>query len=523
MKQINEIKLPIGFTNENIIEAICKQGKTDKTNIKDFEIIKESIDARRGKVQLVLNVAVTFFCENAIINGLKDIVVDHNGIQVGACTDTYRPIIVGFGPSAMFCALTLAKMGLKPLVLEQGKCVQERAKDVEEFWRNGKLNQNSNVHYGEGGAGTFSDGKLNSNISNAYCKTVINEFILHGAPKEIFYKSKPHIGTDNLKSVVTSIRKEIEQLGGNVIFNAKFLDYEEINDIKKVKYENLQNGEIVSLETNRLILAIGHSPLNTFKMLKSKGITLIPKPFAMGVRIEQPQKNINLLQYGVNDARLPSADYKFVQHLGNGRSVFTFCMCPGGQVVASSSEEFGIVTNGMSCFARNSQFANSALLVNVLVSDYFKNDVLDGFYFQREYEKKAYTLGGGNYVAPCQSVSEFLGGKNEVIHNSYLPNTINQDISKCLPSFVSESLKQALPLIEKRMPTFCKNAVLIAVESRSSCPVTIKRDELFVAENQKGIYPIGEGAGYAGGIITSAVDGLKCAYAIAKEKTFKKN
>ncbi len=516
MKLITELKLNIGYSPDDIINNICSKLKCDKSDIKEYHIVKESIDARK-EVKYVLNVAVEFSKLNKYTKKLNDYELDFKGIETNNYSTTYSPVIVGFGPSGMFCALALAKMGLRPIVLEQGKPANERAKDVQLFWEEGKLNKYSNVHYGEGGAGTFSDGKLNSNINNKYYKKVINEFILHGAPKEIFYKSKPHIGTDNLQQIVKSIREEIKRLGGQVIFNAKLIDFT-LDEIKILTYINTLNNTISTITTDRLILAIGHSPIETFSLLKEKGFKLTPKPFAMGVRIEHPQMNINLAQYGMIDDRLPNADYKLVEHLENGRSVFTFCMCPGGQIVASSSEENGIVTNGMSNFARNSPFANSALLVNVLPEDYFENDPLDGFYYQRIYEKKAFEVAGSDYSAPAQSVQEFLGSERQDLACSYRPKISICDISKCLPDFVTESLKLALPRFNKRLKGFTDDAILVAIESRSSSPVTIVRDNItYQSVNFKNIYPIGEGAGYAGGIITSAVDGLKCALSIEAE------
>ena len=516
MKQINQIKLDIGYTKKDIADYIAKKYKSS-VDIKDITILKESIDARKS-VQYVLNIAVNFKKLNSYTKNLPDVQIDNSGIVVEECSSPFQPVIVGFGPSGMFCALALARMGLKPIILEQGKRVDERIKDVENFWKNGVLNESSNVHYGEGGAGTFSDGKLNTNAHNIYCKMVIDEFIRYGAPEEIGYKSKPHIGTDKLRDVVKNIREEILRLGGQVLFNSQFIDFTlQHNKITKIVYANLIDGKHHTIKTDRLILAIGHSHLDTFKLLKEKGLNINTKPFAMGVRIEHPQRLINLSQYGMLDDRLPSADYKLAVHLPTGRSVFTFCMCPGGQVVASSSEKDTIVTNGMSNFARNTPSANSAILVNVTPEDYYKGDVLDGFYFQRHYERQCFILGGQNYHAPAQSVSEFLTGKAKDLVSSYRPGITLCDISKGLPDFVTTSIKEALPIFSTKIKNFLTDAILIAIESRSSCPVTLTRLENYHSTAIHGIYPIGEGAGYAGGIITSAVDGLKCALNIQKE------
>ena len=424
-----------------------------------------------------------------------------------------RPVVVGFGPSGMFMALKLAKCGYKPIVIEQGDSVDQRLAKVENFWKTGKLDIYSNVHFGEGGAGTFSDGKLNSNVSNEYCKIVTNELIINGANKEIFYKSKPHIGTDNLQKIVKNIREEIIRLGGEVRFNTAMVDFTIVDGkVKTVKTQNTLTNKEDNIETSALVLAIGHSAKSVFRLLKQKGVAMEQKPFAMGVRIEQKQEDINLSQYGKLDCRLPSADYKLVEHLDNGRSVFTFCMCPGGVVVASSSEEGTIVTNGMSYFARDKENANSAILVNVRCEDYASDDVLAGFDFQEKFERKAFELGGGNYVAPAQTVGEFLGvEKSNSLNYTYRPNVKFTDLKNCLPDFVYDSIKRALPLFEKKIKNFAKSCnVLTAIESKSSCPVKVIRGEN-CSTNILGLYAVGEGAGYAGGIMSSAQDGLKVA------------
>jgi len=414
----------------------------------------------------------------------------------------------------MFSALALARMGLKPIVIEQGKQVEEREKDINEFWGKGKLNPFSNVQFGEGGAGTFSDGKLNTNLNNLYCKKILNEFVHFGAPQEILYLSKPHIGSDNLKKVVKNIRQEIENLGGKILFSHKMTNILiEKDKIESVEIKNLQTNQTTLIKTNHLLLCLGHSARDSFEMLYQNNFNIIQKPFAMGVRIELAQEKVNISQYGKGyDKRLPNADFKLVTHLSNGRSVFTFCMCPGGYVVASSSEEGEIVTNGMSNFARNGKNANSALLVNVTPDDYNSSHPLAGIYFQAKYEKLAFELGGKNYNAPAQSVGEFLGVKtNNSINSTYKPGITYTKIEKCLPEFVSQSLKEGIVELNKKLHGFSDNDnLLIAIESRSSCPLTILRDEN-LESNIKGVYPVGEGAGYAGGIISSAQDGIKTA------------
>ena len=523
MKLITEIKLKPEYSEEDLISAICSRAKINKKNLRSYEIIKQGIDARKKpNVYYVMNVAIDVDeCAYKQLLNFQDIVPDHSGlIYEQVCSNKKRPVVVGFGPSGMFCALVLSYAGLNPIVIEQGKRVEERQIDVENFWRGGELNVYSNVQYGEGGAGTFSDGKLNTTLNNSYCKKVINEFIKHGAPKEIYYKNKPHIGTDGLKQIVKNVRAEIIKNGGNVIFNANFCDFSIKNgNISSIFYKNTLNGEICKLECDELILAIGHSSINTFELLKSKNIYMRQKPFAMGVRIEHEQELINVAQYGNGyNKQLPSADYKLVEHLKNGRSVFSFCMCPGGSVVASSCEHGGVITNGMSNYKRDGKYANSAVLVNVLPSDFGGDDVLQGLYFQRKYEKLAYELAGKNYFAPAQMVGSFLNGGNKKVEiSTYLPGVKWCDIGKCLPEFVTSSIREALPLFNKKIKGFtANNAVLIAPETRSSCPVQFNRTEDYIC-TIGGLYACGEGAGYSGGIISSAVDGIKCAEKIIKK------
>lgn len=524
MLQVNGLKLKVEYTEQDLLRECARKMRARDGEILAVEKIKESIDARdKNNVVYVLNVAVEVKESYKNFKHFENVTVDHTGLSYKKVLCDARPVIVGFGPSGMFCALALSIMGLKPIILEQGKNVDERKIDIEKFWQTGILNEISNVQFGEGGAGTFSDGKLNSNVTNDICKKVINEFILAGAPKEIFYKSKPHIGSDNLVKVVKNIRKRIESLGGEILFQHQFVDFETRNNkVSKVIAKDLKSQKTINFETNILVLGIGHSAIKTFELLRDKGVNMQPKPFAMGVRVEHKQKDINFAQYGNFCDKLPAADYKLVAHLDNGRSVFTFCMCPGGVVVASSAERETIVTNGMSNFARDEENANAALLVNVTPSDFYKNNPLDGLYFQREWEHKAYVLGGGNYCAPCQSVGEFLGQKDDndnlqnQVNATYKPSVKRADLSKCLPTFVIDSLRKALPELDKKIKGFASaSAMMTAIESRSSCPVQITRDQTGQA-SICGLYPIGEGAGYAGGIITSAQDGVKCAEQIAK-------
>ena len=526
LKLASELKVKVGYSEGDIFEALKKKYHIFPDEIKSYEIIKESIDSRKKPdIVIVLNVAIDV--KNATSSKFKklpNISVDRSGLEYEKINfNGKRPIVVGFGPSGMFAGLVLALSGFRPIIFEQGKPVNERQKDIDEFWKNGKLNEFSNVQFGEGGAGTFSDGKLMSNVSNAYTKRVINEFVLCGAPKEILYVGNPHIGSDNLKTVVKNMRNKIIANGGEILFNTTFDGFETDNgNISTVYATNVVTGEKLEFETNALILATGHSAKKVYEFLKSSSCNMRPKPFAMGVRIEQSQNDINIAQYGKMQKGLPSANYKLVEHLLNGRSVFTFCMCPGGQVVASSSEEGTIVTNGMSNFARDGKNANSAVLVNVTPDDYGTGDVLAGMHFQQKYEKLAFELGGSNYHAPAERVEDFLNGNenptksSSTITPTYLPGIKIANLKKCLPNFVYQSLKEALPKLNNKIKNFAENDnLLIGIESRSSAPVQIERDENFMT-NIGGLFVAGEGSGHAGGITSSGQDGIKCGEKVAE-------
>lgn len=514
MIKIDNIILKPNYSQQNIFEEVSKKLKIFTKDILEVEILKSSIDARKKpNVKIILSIGAIL--KKDLENNFCDLKFekDTSTLEYDTKFAKKRPIVVGFGPAGMFCALCLARMRLNPLVIEQGKCVEERSQDVEEFWNNRKLNEFSNVQFGEGGAGTFSDGKLNTNIHNAYCRKVLNEFQHFGAPKEILFSSKPHIGSDKLKNVVKNIRNEIISLGGEVMFSHKFCNLNAENDvIKKVFAKNVQTEIEKSFETDALFLALGHSARDTFKLLYAKDFEIHRKPFAMGVRIEQKQQDINESQYGKGyDKHLPPADYKLVTHLKNGRSVFTFCMCPGGEIVASSSGEGEVVTNGMSNFNRDGRYANSAVLVNVLPEDYGSSHPLAGIYFQEKYEKLCFDISGKNYNAPAQTVGSFLGKKftTSGVNPTYRPAVTFTQLKDCMPQFVSESLKQGLVELNKKMHNFAKDEnILIGIESRSSCPLTIVRNDIFQSKIS-GVFPIGEGAGYAGGIMSSAIDGIK--------------
>ena len=521
MIRLKNIKIRENLNEEQVLKKAISKHKIRLEDVKKWYIYKKSIDARK-KEDIFYNYTIDIELKNqkkevkfeqVEINELPKINVNRKS--------KYKPIIVGAGPAGLFAGLIMVDNGIKPIILERGKKVEERIRDVEEFVQNRKFNAASNIQFGEGGAGTFSDGKLNTgSSSNVYTRRVLEEFVKFGAPKEILYTAKPHIGTDNLRNIVKNIREYIILKGGQVLFNEQVTDFEiENRKIKAVKCSK-------TIETDSVILAIGHSARDTFKKLYDLGVEIQPKNFAVGARIEHLQKNINLAQYGENPqlADLPVADYKLVYHAKNGRTCYTFCMCPGGQVMASNSEEDSIVTNGMSNFARNGKNANSAILVNVMVSDYYKNSPLDGMYFQEKLEKKAFELGGKNYNAPAQKIEDFLNNKETAefgeIKPTYMPGVTGANLNKILPKFVSETMKEAIIEFDKKLYGFAdKDAILTGVETRSSSPVQITRDKNSLnSVNIQGLYPCGEGAGYAGGIMTAAVDGIKCAINVLEGK-----
>lgn len=522
MIKVEQISLPIKFDEAMIRNQLCKTLRIRDKDIEEFEIIRLSVDARKKTdIKYVASVAVSL--KNNLERKYEKIKYMKKSFSLEFKKKNVEEnfVVVGFGPSGIFSALALAEMGFKPTIIEQGKTVDEREKDVQKFWEERKLNRFSNVQFGEGGAGTFSDGKLNTNLNNDYCKMVIETLYKFGAPKEITYLNKPHIGSDKLKVVVKNIREHIKTLGGKFLFSTTLENINiENGRLSSIDVRNVENDKLSKIQTDHLLLCVGHSARKTFEMLFEKGVEIQQKPFAMGVRIEQKQSDINLAQYGKDQIDgLPAADYKLVEHLPNGRAVFTFCMCPGGEVVASSADDGEIVTNGMSNYARDKENANSALLVNVIPDDYGSTHPLAGIYYQAKYERLAFEIGGANFNAPAESVGSFVYGKkvNSNINFSYRPNLTFTKIEKCLPEIVSESLKEALPLFNKKIYGFAKDEnLLIAIESRSSCPLTIVRDENFES-NIKGIYPVGEGAGYAGGIMSSAQDGIKVAESIYKK------
>lgn len=524
--RINNIVMNIEEDIDTLKDKTAKKLEISINDIKEFKILKESIDARR-RDNIKINYAVEVICDNEANvvkkSNDKDIKLEEiytEEFKLGNKKMNHRPIIVGMGPAGMFAGLLMAQKGYKPLIIERGEKVEDRTETVNKFWNTGELNLESNVQFGEGGAGTFSDGKLTTRIKDSRCDFVLEEFVKNGAPKEITYSGKPHIGTDILKEVVKNIRQRIIELGGEIRFSSKLEDISiKDNYVKKV----VVNGEEVPCEN--LILAIGHSSRDTYEMLYKRGIFMEPKAFAIGVRVEHSQNMINVNQYGkyADHPRLKAADYRLAHtNKATGRAVYSFCMCPGGEVVAASSEEGMLVTNGMSYYDRNKDNANAAIVVTVGEDDFEGSTPLKGMEFQRHYERLAYTVGGSGYRAPIQLVGDFLEDRITTklgkIKPTYNPGYEFKDLRECLPGYVAQSLKEGLVNFDRKIKGFAStDAILTGIETRTSAPVKITRNENLESINVKGLYPSGEGAGFAGGIISAAVDGLKSAENIMKE------
>ncbi len=512
MIKIDGIKLGLSETEEDLLKKV---NKLTKGKAENFYVFKRAVDARRkDNVHFVYSVVAKAKGEDALIKSVSGI------SRYDAKTFDYpvlkkkpenRPVVIGSGPAGSFAALCLAKAGACPIIIERGKQVDERTRDTEIFFGGGVLNTESNVQFGEGGAGTFSDGKLNTGTHSPYIRKILSEYVAFGANENILTDAKPHIGTDVLKKVAVNLRREVERLGGTYIFSAKVTDFE------------IKNGKITAIfapermEVSTVILAIGHSARDTFMKLYERGVKMEQKAFSVGLRIEHSQEMINRAQYGefYNHPALGAADYKF------GDDCYTFSMCPGGFVVASGSEEGGIVTNGMSYSDRSGENANSALLVNVGEKD-FGDELFAGVEFQRKIERAAYDI-SKSYMAPCQKLSDFFEGKETKAFGSvlptYKPGVVPSDVRKILPERVCDNIKSGIINIDKKLSGFSfSDAVLTAPETRSSSPVRILRDETLQAIGVEGLYPCGEGAGYAGGIMSAAADGIRCAERIIRKE-----
>ena len=534
MIRITEIKLPLAHQPSDIQAAIIKKLGINTADLLDYSIFKRGVDARKANaILLAYTVDVTVQGEAKILAKLRK----DPHVKVAPDTSYHfvaqapsglknRPIIIGLGPSGLFAALILAQSGFKPLVLERGKAVRERTKDTFNFWRKSKLNTESNVQFGEGGAGTFSDGKLYSQIKDPkhYGRKVLNEFVIAGAPEEILYVSHPHIGTFRLVSMVEKMRETIIALGGEIRFESRVDDIEIAPNTEgqnQVQAVVLQNGQRIA--TNHLVLAVGHSARDTFEMIYKRGIYIEAKPFSIGFRIEHPQSLIDSARHGPNAQHpiLGAADYKLVHHASNGRSVYSFCMCPGGTVVASASEANCVVTNGMSQYSRNERNANAGIVVGITPDVDFPGHPLAGMELQRKWEHQAFLLGGSTYQAPGQLIGDFLVNKpstqfGEVIP-SYTPSVHLTNLDNALPEYVISAIREAIPQFAKQIKGFdLPDGILTGVETRTSSPIRIKRnDNDLQSINTKGLYPTGEGAGYAGGILSAGVDGIRVAEAVA--------
>ena len=532
MLRLTDIKLPLDHDDSALAAAIVSKLAIAADDLLNINVFKRGYDARNNRdIQLIYTVDVE-------VNGEADLLAKFaKDAQVRVTPDmtykfvaqapenlTHRPVVVGLGPCGIFAALILAQMGFKPIVLERGKAVRERTKDTFGFWRKQPLNPESNVQFGEGGAGTFSDGKLYSQVKDRkhYGRKVLHEFVEAGAPEEILYVSKPHIGTFKLVSMVEKMRQQIINLGGEIRFSTRVekLDLDEQDGQFAVKGLHLSDGDYLACK--QVILALGHSARDTFQNLYEQGVYIEAKPFSIGFRIEHEQSMIDRCRFGDNAGNpiLGAADYKLVHHCKNGRTVYSFCMCPGGTVVAAASEPGRVVTNGMSQYSRHERNANSAIVVGITPEQDYPGHPLAGIELQRRLEELAFKAGGENYNAPGQLIGDFLAGKPSAelgeVTPSYTPGVTLTDLSKVVPDYVTQAIREAIPAFDRQIKGFAKaDGTLTGVETRTSSPVCIKRDKDYQSVNVKGLYPAGEGAGYAGGIWSAGIDGIRVAEALA--------
>lgn len=529
MIRITELRLPLESPADALPVAIAERLGIAPPDLLSFSVFKRGYDARkRDAIVLVYTIDAVLPDEATLLAKFADdphvkIAPDTTYRFVAHVQEApdIRPVVVGFGPCGLMAGLVLAQMGLRPIILERGKKVRERTKDTWALWRKNQLNPESNVQFGEGGAGTFSDGKLYSQIKDPkhYGRKVLTEFVKAGAPEEILYVSKPHIGTFRLVKMVENMRAQIEALGGEIRFQQQVTDI--LIEAGQVRGLTLASGE--QLRADQVIMALGHSARDTFAMLHERGVFMEQKPFSLGFRIEHPQTLIDQARFGkhAGNALLGAADYKLVHHAKNGRSVYSFCMCPGGQVVAATSEVGRVVTNGMSQYSRAERNANAGIVVGITPSDYPGNP-LAGMEFQRQWESRAYELGGSDYSAPGQLVGDFLKGRASTqlgsVEPSYQPGVHLTDLATSLPDYAIEAIREALPAFERQIKGFSMyDAVLTGVETRTSSPLRMTRGEDLQSLNVKGLFPAGEGAGYAGGILSAGVDGIRVAEALATQ------
>jgi uncharacterized FAD-dependent dehydrogenase len=530
MLRITELKLPLDHADDALRPALLQRLGIDSAELLDFTLFKRSYDARKKSTELQFIYTIDFQVrdEAALLTRLShekhvgpapDVSYKVVGQAPGDLSE--RPLVVGFGPCGIFAGLLLAQMGFKPIILERGKEVRQRTKDTWGLWRKNVLNPESNVQFGEGGAGTFSDGKLYSQIKDPkfHGRKVLHEFVKAGAPEEILYVSKPHIGTFRLTGVVENMRQQIEALGGEVRFEQRVTDVL-IEDGQMLGVQ-LASGE--RIDSRHVILALGHSARDTFRMLHGRGVYMEAKPFSVGFRIEHPQGLIDRARLGkyAGHPKLGAADYKLVHHAKNGRSVYSFCMCPGGTVVAATSEPNRVVTNGMSQYSRNERNANSGIVVGITPDEDYPGSPLAGIELQERLESHAYIMGGENYEAPAQLVGDFIAGKASTalgeVEPSYKPGVKLTDLADALPAFAIEAIREALPAFDKQIKGFSQHdAILTGIETRTSSPLRITRGVDMQSLNVKGLFPAGEGAGYAGGIMSAGVDGIRVAEALAK-------